>query len=122
MAWTIAGTCLSGRACGQFATGRIDAEDANEIGTEIWYEQEFASGILEDCVRVRCILPGAHGAGLGHGELFFLQHLGARAQGQLVSRNGRGVATHELDRTLDIKGNHLLFGHRYETRTVNAAV
>jgi hypothetical protein len=92
VARTITGTCLGGRTGGELAAGGVDAEDTEEVGTKVRREEELASGILEDGVRVGSILAGGDRSGLGHGELLLLQDLRAGRQRQLVGRDGGRVA------------------------------
>jgi len=92
VARTITSTGLGGRAGCELAAGRVDAEDADEVSAEVWREEVLAGGILEDGVRVRSVLAGGDWAGLGHGELLLLQHLGVGSQRQLVRRDGGRIA------------------------------
>ena len=100
VAWTITGTGLGSGAGCELAGGRIDAEDADEVGAKVWREEVHASGIPEDGVRVRSVLAGGDRARLGHGELLLLQDLGAGSQRQLVGCDGGRVTGRWLDMTM----------------------
>lgn len=89
---TVACAGFGGWTGGELAGGGVDAEDAEEIRSEVWDDEVLLGRVSECCMWVRSVLAGWVGAGAGYGEAQRLQDFGAGCQGQLVGRNGGAAA------------------------------
>lgn len=79
MARAVPGARLAGRAGGELAAGRVDAEDADEVGAEVWHEEELSRRVDVGGVWVRCVLARVRARGC-HVEFELLQDLAARLE------------------------------------------
>jgi hypothetical protein len=104
----IAGEGDSGGAGGEFSSGLVDLEDADQVSAEVRHDKEFAGGVGKHGVRVRLLLSVGARSRLGLGELQSLDGLGCTGDGELVCGESRGA--------------NILFDSRNETAAIGAAI
>lgn len=63
VAGTRTGCCYEGSLRFKKSSGGVDVEDANQISTEVWDEDELSCWVDDDAVGVGCILSVRDGAG-----------------------------------------------------------